>query len=146
MPGQFSNRVVILAILGLLGVLSLWLPTALIVPVVKFDGAARHDPDYYVRNFTLRAMDARGQPRYLLSGASLNHYPDDDSTHLEQPRLTQYQPDQVVLYTTADRGRLSADGKELLMRGNVKVIRSGAAESGDGGGEVRTQEMSVLLE
>jgi len=141
--GHF-NRLAVAALLVALAALTWWLPNALTPRSGLFDGESRHDPDYTIENFTATEMDARGWRKHELRAARMVHYADDDSADLTQPYLVQYAPDAAPVHTRADRGRVSPDGKEILMQGNVRVTR-GASGTGPAG-EVQTREMRVILE
>jgi len=138
------NRLALVAVLVALAALSWWLPTALTPRGSLFDSESRHEPDYTIDNFTATEMNAQGQRKHELRAAKLEHYADDDSADLTQPYLVQYSPDDAPVHTRADRGRISPDGKVILMQGNVRVTRG--ASGADPAGEVQTQEMRVLLE
>ncbi len=138
-----SNKTIIAVVLLLLLALSLWLPNALVKPVIGLGSAPRHEPDYYAENFTSTMMSAQGEPKYVLRGRKITHFPDDDTALLEQPQLTQYAPGTAPTHTTADRGKIYNHGKELLMLGNVRVTR-GKDPAGPGG-EISTQELHVIL-
>jgi lipopolysaccharide export system protein LptC len=143
MTGTF-NRLAVTAVLVALAALSWWLPNALTGRAPLFDGESRHEPDYTIENFTATAMNAQGQRKHELRAARLTHYPDDGSAELERPYLIQFAPDAAPLHTRADRGTVSADGKQLLMRGHVHVTRG--ATGRDPSGEIQTEEMQVRLE
>ena len=51
------------------------------------DGSTRHDPDFIVEGFSAVQMNPDGTRRYALSAKRMVHYPDDNSTLLEAPRL-----------------------------------------------------------
>ncbi len=138
-----SNKIIIAVALLLLLALSLWLPNALVKPVIGLSSAPRHEPDYHAENFTSTMMSAQGEPKYVLRGRKITHFPDDDTALLEQPQLTQYAPGAAPIHTTADRGKIYNHGKELLMLGNVRVTR-GKDPAGPGG-EISTQELHVVL-
>jgi len=138
------NRLALVAVLVALAALSWWLPNALTPRSNLFDGDSRHDPDYTIENFTATEMNAQGQRKHELRATKLEHYADDDSADLTQPYLVQFAPDTAPVHTRADRGRLSPNGKEILMQGNVRVTRG--ASGVDPAGEVQTREMRVILE
>ncbi len=141
MTGAFNKTAVTLVLL-VLAALTWWMPNALVAPTALFDQQTRHDPDYTIEIFTATAMDERGEKKYILSAKKLTHYPDDQTAHLLEPRLIQYQPGAAPVYTTADNGRTSRDQKYLLMTGNVRVTQG----ANGAGGELRTQELRVYLE
>ncbi len=138
-----SNKTIIAVVLLLLLGLSLWLPSALVKPVTALNNEPRHEPDYHAENFTSTMMNAQGKPKYVLRGRKITHFPDDNTSLLEQPQLTQYTQGAAPLHTTADRGKIYNHGKELLMLGNVRVTR-GKDPSGPGG-EISAQELHVVL-
>ncbi len=74
----------------------------------------------------------------------MTHYPDNDTSELDKPYLVQYAPDAPPVHTRADHGTTHADGKTILMRGNVHVYRGTSGK--DPGGEAVSQEMLVILE
>jgi lipopolysaccharide export system protein LptC len=141
---EYLNRIAVAAVLIALAALSWWLPTALTPPGNLFEGESRHEPDYTIYNFTATEMNAQGQRKHELRAAKLVHYGDDDTAELTQPYLIQFPPDAAPIHTRADRGQVSANGKEILMQGNVRVTRG--ASGTDPAGEVQTREMRVILE
>lgn len=137
------NKAIIAALLLLLLLLSIWLPNALIDPVMTIDDAAHGIPDYTIENFTSTAMNERGQPKYALSAARLVHYPNEKSAYLEKPHLVQYASGGPPVHTIAERGRVFNDGKELQMTGDVRVTRGGEGESPSA--DIIARELHVIL-
>src|SRR5690606_4297773 len=105
---------------------------------------APEEPDYVIESFVARALDARGEPRYVLSAERLTHYPADDTAHLVAPVLVQHLPDGVRVTTRAETGVMPGDGSEILMRGDVRVERTTRGASA--GDEIRAREMRIELE
>jgi lipopolysaccharide export system protein LptC len=138
-----ANKVIVIATVLLLALLSWWLPSFLGRPVASLASAPRSDPDYYVENFTSTTMDKDGEPKYVLAARKLTHFP-DDTAQLEQPRLSQYSKGAAPTHTTADSGRVYNDGKEIIMLGHVRVSRG--LQDGAPGGDVTTPELHVVLE
>jgi len=103
----------------------------------------RRDPDYYIEQFTTTGMDEDGTRRYTLKADRLVHYPDDNTALLDKPHLIQYPPGKAPTHTYAESGWVSADGDEVLLVGNVRVIRG--AQAGDPGGVSTSDRMRVLL-
>ncbi|MBI5611968.1 MAG: LPS export ABC transporter periplasmic protein LptC [Gammaproteobacteria bacterium] len=138
------NKLALTAILFMLGALSWWLPNTLVQPGLVFERQVRHDPDYYAENVNAVAMDENGEKKYTLVTRRLTHYPDDQTVYFEQPDLTQYKPGAAPVHTWADRGRSAADGKQLIMTGNVKVVRGPNKDAAPV--EISTRELTVVLE
>lgn len=118
---------VVLALL--LAALTYWLNEVVQPNPAKRDGSNRHDPDYVINNFTATKLGPDGTPAYVLTAAKMIHYPDDDSTQLEAPRVTDYQKDRAPLHIAADSGRISKDGKDIYLSGRVKIVREAYKDS-----------------
>jgi lipopolysaccharide export system protein LptC len=84
----------------------------------------RHDPDYLVHNFRIVGYGPAGSPQSMLSAHRMVHYPDDDSTTLDAPRVLQTKEGQAPMTVTADRGALSQDGEDTFLYDNVLLVRS----------------------
>ncbi len=138
------NKLMIAVILLALLILTVWLPNALVTPVISLKHTQQREPDYIIRNFTVTAMSKLGRPKYVLTARTLVHYPDDKSATLTQPRLVQYTPGAPAVYTSADHGRVYNNGKELLMAGNVKVVRG--HDKSAPAGEIRTHQLRIVLD
>lgn len=87
----------------------------------------RHDPDYIVHNFTTISFNSAGVAESTLSAARMIHYPDDDSTELEAPRLVRTMPQEPRMTVRADRGTLSSEGQEIFLYDNVRLVRDAGA-------------------
>ena len=51
------------------------------------DGSKRHDPDFIVSRFSATTLNENGTPHFLMSAEKMVHYPDNDTTYLDEPRL-----------------------------------------------------------
>ena len=130
-----------ISLFGILGLLSIWLQFGLIQQEqVVFDGNERHDPDYYIENFTAIGMDEKGERRYVLEAERLVHYPDDDTALLDNPHIIQYEVDGPPRHIYSESGWVSSNGNEVLLTGNVRVIQN------TGGENITTDKMKVYLD
>lgn len=89
----------------------------------------RHEPDYFVDQFSLTRMDPTGKGRYTVRASRVVHYPDDDSTEMVAPRLVSLAPDRPQVNMRADTGRISSDGVEVHLIGDVQVHRAADGQS-----------------
>ena len=87
------------------------------------DQNLRHDPDYMIDNFTATTLDEQGKIRFVMSAKKMWHYPDDDSTHLEIPRLTSLTAEHPPLRMSAQNGEISRKGDEVFLRNEVVIVR-----------------------
>src|SRR5450830_85579 len=120
-----------LAVLGLLALVTFWIDRTVQPPVIKLDGSKRHDPDYVLNNFNTVKTGINGSVQYILAATEMRHYPDDDSTYLERPHLTQYSVDKPYTQIDSQRGTVSSNGEIIEFMDNVKVVRQGVKDRGE---------------
>lgn len=124
-PRRSIGAVLPLAILLLLAMLTFWLDRTVELNTARPASPVTHEPDYVVENFVIRRLSERGDPRYLLSSTRMVHYPDDDSSHLQSPKLVQAQPGRAETRVSAKRGVVSTDGKEVRLFEDVELFKAG---------------------
>ena len=90
----------------------------------------RHDPDAIVDNFSATSLNDQGVPDFIMAATKLMHYPDDDSTTLDEPRITMLTSGQPAIHATAELGSISSKGEDVYLRDNVKVLREASAQQG----------------
>ncbi len=139
------EKIFFIGVFAGLGLLSVWLQYGIIdQPPESFGGRERHDPDYYIENFTAIGMDEQGRPRYVLEAERMVHYPDDDTALLDNPHVVEYQAGSSPRHTYSESGWVSSNGNEILLTGNVRVIQG--RDSQDAGGVMTTEKMRILLD
>ncbi len=126
----------------LLALLTFWINQTVEQQGTKIDGSNRHDPDYTMNNFVTTQTDITGKLRYVLAAAEMQHYPDDDSTVLQQPRFTQYTQDKPYTQIAGLRGYVSSNGEQVELVDNVKVVRQATTEKGEM--QLLTEKLLIL--
>lgn len=116
----------LLPLLGLLGV-TYWLNLQVKPESARPDSSKRHDPDAIMDNFSATKLNERGVPRFIMTAKKMRHYPDDDSTTLEVPRLTTLSADRPAIHLIAKRGVVSSKGDEIFLYDDVEVLREANA-------------------
>lgn len=140
-----TNRSAILApliLLALLALMTAWINHVVQTPAAKLDGSQRHDPDYIVRNFVTTQTDNLGHLHYKLAALEMKHFADDDSTHLQRPRYTQFGTKQFYTEVQAQRGYVSSDGERVQLLDNVKITRRRLADKAEM--SIATQDLVIL--
>jgi lipopolysaccharide export system protein LptC len=117
----------LLPLLGLLGV-TYWLNQQVQPEAAKPDASKRHDPDAIMENFSAVKFNVQGKPRFIMAAKKMQHYPDDDSTTLEVPRLTTLSAKQPAIHVIARRGTVSSRGDEVFLHDDVEVLREASAD------------------
>lgn len=118
-----TNTLFSLAIAAGLAALTLWLERAVNAPAGGQPNLLEHDPDFIVERFTTTNLDKVGRPDSSLTAQRMTHFPDDQTTELEEPRLVQYREDGPPVRISAERGTVTKDGEEVRLYGNVRVTR-----------------------
>ncbi len=116
------------ALFLLLAGLSWWLAEREPPPALRNE--VREGPrevDYYLRRLEATDMGPQGRPARTLTVEELRHYPDDDTTALDAPRLAIYrEPGSPPWRVQAERGWVSPDGELVLLQGAVRIDRAAA--------------------
>ena len=92
----------------------------------------RHDPDYLVGTFTTTTYNRDGTVESVMSAERMVHYPDDDTTEVFAPRVLQAKPGEPRYTVRAERARLSPDGNEIFLFGEVLFVREASAGRPEG--------------
>lgn len=110
----------------LLAALSAWL-----VSLTDFEETApavktAHSVDYFSSNYSKTEMDALGKPKSVLRAEKMLHYSDSNITELIAPFMTFYNEGEPPWEIRSETAQVSADGKDLLLRGKALVERAEA--------------------
>lgn len=112
-------------LMGLLALGTYWL--ARNTPTFSSPGVERaptHEPDYFLRNFSVKSFDAAGRLKTEIHGAEARHYPDTDTTEIDNPRIRSYNQKGALTVATAKRALSNADGTEVQLMGDAVVTRT----------------------
>lgn len=82
-----------------------------------------HQPDSYMRRFAARSYGPDRQLRSEVFGEEARHYPDDNSTEIDQARLLSYSPERGRITATALHAWANAEQTEFQLRGHAIVSR-----------------------
>jgi len=113
-------------LMGLLALSTYWLasntPAFLGGP-----GAERpltHEPDYFMRDFSVKTFDPSGRLKSEVFGTEARHYPDTDTLEIDNPRIRSYNETGALTVATGRRAISNADGSEVQLMGNAVVVRT----------------------
>lgn len=118
-------------LMGLFALGSWWLVRNM--PVIVAPGAAappRHEADYFMRRFSVKSFDAAGKLKSELWGAEAHHYPDTDQLEIAQVRMRAFDEQGRLTVATARRAISNADGSEVQLMGDARVVREGGRSPG----------------
>ncbi|MBX2886559.1 MAG: LPS export ABC transporter periplasmic protein LptC [Granulosicoccus sp.] len=98
--------------------------------------------DYYLSDFVTRKFSATGQVEYIVSGAALAHYPDDDRSEITKPRLELHRSG-TTWYMQSSKGRFDTEPDLFQLQGNVTVKRSSEVSEPL---TIKTQSLTIATE
>ena len=145
-PGHFSARqrlvglwdrvslYVPLLLMGVLALATYWLTrNTSVLPAAVLAAEARHDIDYFLRNFSIKSYDATGALKSELYGVEARHYLDTDILEIDLARLRNISVAGDVVNAAGDKALSNYDGSEVQLVGNAVVVREpkvGASTTG----------------
>lgn len=95
----------------------------------------RHVADYFISGFSATTMGPDGMPTHRLEAETASHFADDDTTDLTRPHLTVFGIDFKEWHIFADTGRISADGDDVYLSGDVRIEQT----------DSRTSEVAIRM-
>ena len=120
---QFSLYLPV-ALMGLLALGTWWLVRNAPAPLVpSVERPVVHQPDYFMKSFSVKSFDATGRLQSEVLGDEARHYPDTDTLEIDRVRMRAISPEGRLTVATADRGLSNADGSEVQLFGNAIVTR-----------------------
>lgn len=87
------------------------------------EAPARHEPDYFMRNFSVKTFDGSGRLKSEVFGTDARHYPDTDTLEIDQVRIRSFNEEGRLTTATAKRALTNADASEVQMFGDAQVVR-----------------------
>jgi len=79
----------------------------------------RHNPDYFLKNFTSTTMNKSGKIAYKIQADLLEHYPDTDSMELQQSFFTFYENNTKAWTVKANKALILQKNEQIQLSGNV---------------------------
>lgn len=85
----------------------------------QHEEVVKHEPDYFLENFTATTRDIKGQVIYKVVSAYLEHYPDDNSMVLQKPVFSFYENNIKTWDAVADEAYLFQETQIIHLNGNA---------------------------
>lgn len=89
---------------------------------------ATHDPDYFMRGFSVKTYDANGRLKSEVFGSEARHFPDTDTLEIDQPRIRAFNPKGQLTVATARRALSNGDASEVQLFGDAVVTRDASTD------------------
>ena len=116
-----------IVMMGLLALATYWLVRS--TPVFEAPAPpppVRKDPDYTMKNFSVRSFDAAGKLKSEVTGQLARHFPDTDTLEISLVRIRSFNDKGQLTLATARRALTNADGSQVELIGDAKVVREPA--------------------
>lgn len=133
-------------LMGLMALASYWLLRA--TPEAALPSVARpvtHEPDYFMRRFSVKVFDADGALTSEIHGAEARHRPDTDMVEIDQARIRSVQAGGLLTTATAQRVTSNGAQTEFVLEGDAVVVRE-AGRTADGSVLPRLEFRGELLQ
>jgi lipopolysaccharide export system protein LptC len=112
-----------LAVLAALAGFTFWMERVNQEGAPATRGKERHDPDFWINNLTMKRYDATGSMQNMLEAKRLEHYPDDETSLVIEPRMDAFTDRKST--ATAEKAWVDREVKHVRLEGNVRVFRPG---------------------
>jgi lipopolysaccharide export system protein LptC len=115
--------------MGVLALGTYWLvrSTPLLMSPEK-EAPARHDPDYYMRKFSVKTFDGAGRLKSEVLGTDARHYPDTDTMEIDFVRIRSFNQVGRLTTATANRALTNGDASEVQLFGDALVVQEPAVD------------------
>jgi lipopolysaccharide export system protein LptC len=117
-------------LMGVLAMATYWLVRSTPLggaPVIAT--AAQHLPDYFMRGFSVKTFDAKGQLKSEVTGAQARHFPDTDQLEIDQVVIRSFDPQGRLTTATARQALTNGDASEVELMGGAQVVRAAAVDA-----------------
>lgn len=94
---------------------------ALLAPAPTAMG--QHEPDYFMRGFSVKTFDASGRLKSEVFGSEARHYPDTDTLEIDGVRIRSFDAAGRLTTATARRALTNSDASEVQLFGDALIVR-----------------------
>lgn len=142
MRDKLTSAIASLLLLALVG--STWWASDYARRSIPIDPPRRltHEMDTFIESFVMMQTDETGMPSARLEGPRAEHFPDDDTYEVANPRAVSQRPDRSITVATALRGLMAGDGSRIVMTGDVRFRRE--PQTDEPGLMIESQEITLL--
>lgn len=87
------------------------------------EAPVRHEPDYFMRKFSVKTFDGAGRLKSEVWGTDARHFPDTDTLEIDMVRIRSFNEEGRLTTATANRALTNGDATEVQLFGNARVVR-----------------------
>lgn len=109
----------VLLLIILLAIASSWFFESIKENQEQPEEMVRHDPDYFLENFTATSRNIKGEITYKVVAVHLEHYPDDNSMKLQKPIFSFYDDNIKTWDAVADEAIIFQETQIIHLNGHA---------------------------
>lgn len=114
-----------IAIMGLMALATYWLvQNSPMVGAPVTERPLRHEPDYFMNNFSVTSLVDSGRLKSEVFGAAARHFPDSDTLAIDRIRMRSFDAQGRLTTATADRALTNSDASVFELFGNALLVRA----------------------
>ncbi|MFT7413376.1 MAG: lipopolysaccharide export system protein LptC [Methylophagaceae bacterium] len=126
-------------LLSLLAIITLWLLFSNDTKQeVSDSNAISRTSDYAMSNFTMTVMDELGRPSRIITGQTMAHYPENDSTEITAAIAKILEQGKNTWIISANKAYTEGKGEDILLAGNVIIT-----QKDNNAIELRTEKLNL---
>ena len=80
-----------------------------------------NEPDAWMENIVAMVMNKQGSASLKIQAPKMEHYAEDDTTHIDYPRVTVYRQSPEPWYINSDHAEASNGLEEIVFSDNVVI-------------------------
>ena len=111
----------------LMGVLALgtyWLVRSTPLQTAPIQEApVRHEPDYFMRKFSVKTFDRAGRLTNEVTGLDARHFPDTDTLEIDSALIRSFNEEGKLTIATAKQALTNANATDVQLFGDARVVR-----------------------
>ncbi len=116
-------------LMGLLALATYWLVRSTPSPEPRAPSTpARHLPDYFMHQFSVKTFDAGGQLKSEVTGREGRHFPDTDTLEIDQVHIRSFNIERQLITASARQALANSDASEVQLIGQAMVEREASRD------------------
>jgi len=92
------------------------------------EAPVRHEPDYFMRKFSVKTFDGAGRVKSEVLGTDARHYPDTDTLEIDLVHIRSFNEEGRLTTATAKRAITNGDASEVQLFGDARVVRESVVD------------------
>jgi lipopolysaccharide export system protein LptC len=115
-----------LLLMGMMAMGTYWLVRSTpVMSEAEIDAPLRHEPDYVMRDFSVKVFADDGTLKSEITGSEGRHFPDTDTLEIDRPRIRMLSVNGRLTTAVAKRGLINSDASEVQLFDKAVVTREG---------------------